>query len=85
MDLELYTQPFCAPCARARQVVARVQELLPDLRVREYNVVNELERGRELGITSTPVIRLLRGGHQLFRADAVPTVKQLLAAIARYS
>ncbi|KWR69610.1 MULTISPECIES: glutaredoxin family protein [Glutamicibacter] len=82
MKLELYTQPFCAPCVRTRQTVARVQELLPALEVEEINVVEQVARGEELGITSTPVIRLLQDGTEKFRASETPTINQLLTAIA---
>ena len=82
MKLELYTQPFCAPCIRTRQTVARAQKLLPDLQVEEINVVEQVERGEELGITSTP---LMQGETEKFRASDTPTLPQLLTAIARAS
>ena len=84
MVLELYTQPFCAPCVRARQVVRRVAELVPALEVREVDVVAQWQLGRELGISSTPVIRLLDEDRQLLRAESAPTVDQLLAAVAEH-
>ena len=85
MKLELYTQPFCAPCVRTRLAVARVQELLPALEVEEINVVEQVERGEEMGITSTPVIRLLQEGTEKFCASQTPTINQLLSAIAEAS
>lgn len=85
MKLELYTQPFCAPCVRTRQTVARAKELLPALEVEEINVVEQVERGKELGISSTPVIRLLDAGTEKFRASETPTLHQLLSAIAQAS
>lgn len=85
MKLELYTQPFCAPCVRTRLTVARVQELLPELQVEEINVVAQVSRGEEMGITSTPVIRLLQEGTEKFRSSQTPTVNQLLTAIAQAS
>ncbi|WP_170184250.1 thioredoxin family protein [Glutamicibacter uratoxydans] len=83
MKLELYSQPFCAPCARARTVVRRAQELLEDLEVEEVNVVQQVQRGEQLGIVSTPVIRLLVDGEEKFRGTDTPTLNQLLTAIAR--
>ena len=85
MLLELYTQPFCAPCVRARQVVHRAQELLPFLSVEEIDVVEQAARGEELAVTSTPVIRLLVQGEEKFRAADTPTLQQLLSAIAHVS
>ncbi|WP_313811100.1 thioredoxin family protein [Glutamicibacter sp.] len=80
--MELYSQPFCAPCTRARQVVHRAQELVADLEVEEINMVEQVQRGEELGIISTPVIRLLIDGHEKFRGTDTPTLNQLLTAIA---
>ncbi len=85
MKLELYTQPFCAPCVRTRQTVARAQELLPDLVVEEINVVEQVKRGEDLGVTSTPMIRLMQDDTEKFRASSTPTLPQLLTAIARAS
>ncbi|WP_404286733.1 glutaredoxin family protein [Glutamicibacter arilaitensis] len=85
MKLELYTQPFCAPCIRTRQIVLRAQKLLPQLSVEEIDVVEQVARGQEMGVTSTPVIRLLSNGEERFRASDTPTLQQLLAAIAHVS
>lgn len=82
MKLELYTQPFCAPCIRAHHSVKRAAELLPDLEVEEINVVEQVERGMAQNITSTPVIRLLVDGEEKFRGTDSPTLNQLLTAIA---
>lgn len=85
MKLELYTQPFCAPCVSARHIVARAQELLPALEVEEINVVEQVGRGQQLGVNHTPMIRLLHGEEEKFRASDTPTLQQLLAAIAHVS
>ena len=85
MKLELYTQPFCAPCVRTRQTVARAKKLLPELEVEEINVVEQVQRGQELGVRSTPMIRLIEGDTEKFRASNTPTLPQLLSAIARAS
>ncbi|HCJ54360.1 MULTISPECIES: thioredoxin [Glutamicibacter] len=70
---------------RTRLTVARVQELLPELQVEEINVVAQVSRGEEMGITSTPVIRLLQEDTEKFRSSQTPTVNQLLTAIAQAS
>lgn len=85
MKLELYTQPFCAPCVRTRQTVQRAAELVPSLVVEEINVVEQTARGEAIGVTSTPVIRLLNGNEEKFRASDTPTLHQLLTAIAHVS
>ncbi|MGP5699900.1 hypothetical protein ACTXPA_13355 [Glutamicibacter arilaitensis] len=70
---------------RTRLTVARVQELLPELQVEEISVVAQVSRGEEMGITSTPVIRLLQEDTEKFRSSQTPTVNQLLTAIAQAS
>ncbi len=47
--------------------------------------MEQVQRGEELGITSTPVIRLLQENKEKFRAHDTPTLPQLLVAIARAS
>ncbi|WP_431710113.1 thioredoxin domain-containing protein [Glutamicibacter uratoxydans] len=84
MILQLFTQPFCAPCVRTRQVVHRVHELLPELQIQEIDVVRDWQAGQAAAVSSTPVIRLLEQDQVIFRSAAVPTVNQLLTAIAAH-
>lgn len=85
MLLQLFTQPFCAPCVRARHVVDRVSQLVPGLQVEHIDVVARWELGQAAQVFSTPVIRLLDGGEPVFRAESVPTVDQLLAVLAAHT
>lgn len=84
LELELFYSPYCTRCAAARR---RVQALLaaPAGRkfiYRERNVLENLERAVELGVTATPT--LVIGGRLVnTRGWREPHLRALLAAAAR--
>ncbi len=82
MELVLYTSAFCAPCVRARAVLARAHRLLPQARLREVDVPSNLAESESAGILSTPTLVVLREGAEVFRGSGVPSVQQVLAAAA---
>ncbi|WP_423923371.1 thioredoxin domain-containing protein [Frigoribacterium sp. 2-23] len=83
MKLELYTSAFCGPCHAARGVVTEAARLVPALGVHEADVVAEAGRAESRGISSTPTIVVLSAaGDEVFRADGVPRLDQLLGALA---
>ncbi|MEZ0490865.1 thioredoxin family protein [Kineococcus sp. TBRC 1896] len=83
MVVELWTSAFCAPCRSARRVVQRAAELVPELRPVEVDVAADVERAAAEGITGTPTVVLRDGdGREVFRAAGVPTLPQLLSAVA---
>lgn len=83
MIAELYTSAFCGPCHATRAVLAEASRLVPALEVRELDVVRHEERAAEEAIRSTPTV-ILRDdtGAQVLRAEGVPTVPQVLQAVA---
>lgn len=84
VDLELYTSAFCRPCMQTRGVLAEAERLVPDASVHEYDVVRFEERARAAGIRSTPTVIVLNAaGDEVFRAEGVPTLGQVLVAAAK--
>jgi protein-disulfide isomerase len=82
--LTLYTSAFCEPCMQTRAVLAEAARLVPRLRVTERDVARNLESAEADGIRSTPtVIVASPSGAEVFRAEGVPTLNQVLAAAAR--
>lgn len=80
-QLTLYTSAFCEPCMQTRAVLAEAARLAPRIAVTELDVARNLERDR---IRSTPtVIVAASDGCEVFRAEGVPTLAQVLAAAAR--
>jgi len=84
MELVLYTSAFCAPCMQTRAVLAEAERLVPAARVRELDVVRDERQAADDGIRSTPtvIVRTARGD-EVFRAEGVPTLNQVLVAAAK--
>ena len=84
MELTLVTSAFCGACARTRSVLAEAVRHLPDARVAEIDVAREPALAESLDIRATPTV-IIRDdtGTEVFRAEGVPTVPQVLTAAVR--
>ena len=81
--LTLYTSAFCEPCMQTRAVLAEAVRLVPGLHVTEHAVARDPARAESDGIRSTPTVLVLGGdGAEVFRAEGVPTLNQVLVAAA---
>jgi protein-disulfide isomerase len=83
VTLELYSSSFCAACRQTRAVLARVVGMLPALDVTEHDVaaVPDLAESNAIAATPTVIVRSTEGD-EVFRAAGVPTVDQVLRAVA---
>jgi thiol-disulfide isomerase/thioredoxin len=82
--LTLYSSAFCEPCMQTRAVLAEAKRLVPALSVLERDVAREPENAERDGIRSTPTVIVLGAdGSEVFRAEGVPTLNQVLVAAAR--
>jgi protein-disulfide isomerase len=69
---------------QTRAVLAEVDRLVPGARVRDVDVVRNEEEAVRMRIRSTPTIVVRADdGTDVFRAEGVPTLTQLLAAAAK--
>ena len=84
MELTLVTSAFCGACARTRAVVADAVRFLPDATVAEIDVARDPDAAEQLDIRSTPTV-IIRddAGTEVFRAEGVPTVPQVLTAAVK--
>lgn len=84
MELTLVTSAFCGACSRTRAVLADAVRFLPDATVTEIDVARDPDAAEALDIRFTPTV-IIRddGGVQVFRAEGVPTVPQVLTAAVR--
>lgn len=84
MELTLVSSAFCGACARTRSVLANAARFLPGAAVAEIDVARDPDAAEALDIRFTPTV-IIRdaAGLELFRAEGVPTVPQVLAAAAR--
>ncbi|GAB3035496.1 hypothetical protein GCM10027052_11750 [Parafrigoribacterium mesophilum] len=84
MHVLLFTSSFCEPCIRTRSVLKQVSEILPAADILERDVVRDNAEAERQSIRSTPTtIVLADNGDEVFRAEGVPTVNQVLVALAR--
>lgn len=84
MIVDLYTSAFCEPCHLTRAVLADAARLVPAARIVERDVVAfeaQAEADRVL-VTPTVIVRSSDGA-EVFRAQGVPTLQQVLTALAR--
>lgn len=84
MELTLVTSAFCGACARTRSVLAEATRYLPDATVTEIDVARDPDAAEALDIRFTPTV-IIRdaAGVQVFRAEGVPTVPQVLTAAVK--
>ena len=84
MELTLVTSAFCGACSRTRAVLADAVRFLPDATVTEIDVARDPDTAEALDIRFTPTV-IIRddSGAQVFRAEGVPTVPQVLTAAVR--
>ena len=84
MKLLFFSSAFCDPCIHTRAVLQRVQTLVPAAVIAELDVARDVDRAEQAGIVSTPTVVVLDDSDtEVFRAEGVPTVDQVLVALAK--
>ncbi len=82
--VDLYTSAFCEPCHLTRAVIADAARLVPAAQITERDVVGFGAQAERDGIRVTPtVIVRSADGAEVFRAEGVPSLPQVLAAFAQ--
>lgn len=84
MKLLLFSSLFCDPCIQTRAVLEQVARLVPAALITELDVAKHDTEAQRAGIRSTPTIVVLDSTDtEVFRAEGVPTVNQVLVALAK--
>lgn len=84
MNLVFFSSNFCEPCMVTRGVLLQIAGLVPAARIAELDVVRDAEEAEKAGIRNTPTVIVVKDdGTEVFRAEGVPTVNQVLVALAR--
>ena len=84
MNVDLYTSAFCGACSTTRFVLEQADRLVADMNLVEHDVVREEPLAERLNIRSTPtVIISAADGSEVFRAEGVPSLNQVLVALAK--
>jgi len=84
MELTLVSSSFCGACSRTRSVLADAARFLAGATVTEIDVARDPDAAEAMDIRVTPTVVIRDdAGAEVFRAEGVPTVPQVLAAAVR--
>ena len=84
MKLLFFSSSFCDPCIQTRSVLEQVEKLVPAASIAELDVARDSAEAERAGIRSTPTIVVLDSNDaEVFRAEGVPSVNQVLVALAK--
>jgi thioredoxin 1 len=84
MNLIYFSSAFCDPCIQTRAILREVAELVPAVRVAELDVALDEAEAERADIRVTPTVIVVNGaGEEVFRAEGVPTLNQVLVALAK--
>ncbi len=86
MNVTLYTSAFCEPCMITRSVLSQANELVAAMNLVERDIVKHESEAERLGIRSTPTVIVSDSeGAEVFRAEGIPSLNQVLVALAKAS
>jgi thiol-disulfide isomerase/thioredoxin len=84
VNVEFYTSTFCEPCMITRSVLTEAGRLVEAMRLVEHDIVRDESEAERLGIRSTPTVIISDdAGTQVFRAEGIPSLNQVLVALAK--
>lgn len=84
MQLLFFASSFCDPCIQTRAVLHQASRLVPTAKIAELDVVQNAAEAEKAGIRSTPTVIVLDDDDaEVFRAEGVPTLNQVLVALAK--
>jgi thiol-disulfide isomerase/thioredoxin len=84
VNVDFYSSTFCEPCMITRSVLAEAGRLVGAMHLIEHDVVRDESEAQRLGIRSTPTV-IVSGadGGEVFRAEGIPSLNQVLVALAK--
>jgi thiol-disulfide isomerase/thioredoxin len=84
VQLIFFASSFCEPCIQTRAVLDSASKLVPTLKIAELDVARETEQAERAGIRSTPTVIVVNDeDEEVFRAEGVPSLNQVLVALAK--
>jgi thiol-disulfide isomerase/thioredoxin len=84
VNLLFFSSSFCEPCILTREVLKQVSDLVPAANIVELDVARQTDRAEEAGIRVTPTVVVVNeDNEEVFRAEGVPSVNQVLVALAK--
>jgi thiol-disulfide isomerase/thioredoxin len=84
VNVDFYTSTFCEPCMITRGVLAEAERLVSAMHLVEHDIVKDEHEAERLRIRSTPTV-IISGadGSEVFRAEGIPSLNQVLVALAK--
>jgi thiol-disulfide isomerase/thioredoxin len=84
VNVDFYTSTFCEPCMITRSVLTEAGRLVSSMNLVEHDIVRDETEAERLRIRSTPTV-IIRGadGAEVFRAEGIPSLNQVLVALAK--
>jgi glutaredoxin len=83
VQVTLYTSAFCEPCMQTRKVLTEAAKLVPTMQLVELDIVREASDAEREHIRSTPTVIVHGDAGEVFRAEGVPSLNQVLVALAK--
>lgn len=83
MRVTLYTSAFCEPCMLTRRVLTEAVALVPAMELMELDIVRDATDAERERIRTTPTVVVHGAAGEVFRAEGVPTLGQVLVALAK--
>lgn len=84
VSLLFFSSAFCEPCIQTRAVLAEVSKLVPSVAIAELDIARDEAESQRAGIRLTPTVVILDDQNkEVFRAEGVPTINQVLVALAK--
>ena len=69
---------------KTRAVLDAASKLVPAAKIAELDVVNDSDEAEKAGIRVTPTVVVLdASSNEVFRAEGIPTLNQVLTALAK--
>jgi hypothetical protein len=84
VNVDFYTSAFCEPCMITRSVLAEAGRLVSAMQLVEHDIVRDESEAARQGIRSTPTV-IISGadGTEVYRAEGIPSLNQVLVALAK--
>jgi thioredoxin 1 len=84
MQVDFYSSSFCEPCMVTRKVLSEAQRLVSAANVVEHDIVRDESEAERLGIRMAPTVVISdASGDEVFRAEGIPSLNQVLVALAK--
>jgi len=84
VQLLFFSSAFCEPCMKTRAVLDAASKLVPAAKIAELDVVKDSTEAERAGVRVTPTVVVLDAeDSEVFRAEGIPTLNQVLTALAK--